>query len=234
MSCHLLVLDSVPIIEQLRLEEALLRTDQRNWCLINSGSSPSVVMGMSAVVEEVVDLSCLKRLSLPLIRRFSGGGTVVVDESTVFCTFIFNSLDIACAPTPSAVMQWSHGLLQPVFEPHRFILQEHDYVIDDLKVGGNAQCFSKGRVLHHTSFLFSWKEERMVVLRMPQKAPEYRLGRPHTCFCNRLEKYFPCQHSFQSALIKRVRDRFSVSESCLEEAAQSLDKPHRRSLQVIL
>jgi len=36
------------ILEQLHLEERLLRTSSDNWCLINDGTtSPAIVMGLS-------------------------------------------------------------------------------------------------------------------------------------------------------------------------------------------
>ena len=44
----------------------------------------------------------------------------------------------------------------------------------DYKFGGNAQSFSGGRCCHHTSFLWDYKEERMRLLRNPDKQPEYR------------------------------------------------------------
>ncbi|NGX54212.1 MAG: hypothetical protein K1000chlam4_00937, partial [Chlamydiae bacterium] len=44
----LLHLSGLPIFEQLQLEEALLRADEGNWCLINSGVPPAIVMGISA------------------------------------------------------------------------------------------------------------------------------------------------------------------------------------------
>lgn len=36
------------ILEQLHLEERLLRTSSDNWCLVNDGTtSPAIVMGLS-------------------------------------------------------------------------------------------------------------------------------------------------------------------------------------------
>ena len=44
-------LKGVPILEQLHLEERLLRTSSDNWCLINDGTtSPAIVMGLSGYV----------------------------------------------------------------------------------------------------------------------------------------------------------------------------------------
>ena len=46
--CRLLRLRQVPILQQLRLEEALLRADDSNWCILNDGSpTPAIVMGIS-------------------------------------------------------------------------------------------------------------------------------------------------------------------------------------------
>ena len=43
-----LVKTEIPVLQQLQLEEALLRADEENWCLVNCGSEPSIVMGVSA------------------------------------------------------------------------------------------------------------------------------------------------------------------------------------------
>lgn len=41
-------LRGLPILQQLHLEERLLRTSSDNWCLINDGtSSTAIVMGLS-------------------------------------------------------------------------------------------------------------------------------------------------------------------------------------------
>lgn len=44
----LIKLRGMPILQQLHLEERLLRTSSDNWCLINDGTnSPAIVMGLS-------------------------------------------------------------------------------------------------------------------------------------------------------------------------------------------
>ncbi|KAJ0752479.1 hypothetical protein HanPI659440_Chr09g0324841 [Helianthus annuus] len=38
----------VPILQQLEIEECLLRTSSDNWCIINDGADkPNIVMGIS-------------------------------------------------------------------------------------------------------------------------------------------------------------------------------------------
>lgn len=88
-----------PIFQQLQLEEALLRTDGGNWCLINQGTTPAIVMGISGKPEKWIHPAFFERKPFPLIRRFSGGGTVVVDKHTLFVTFICNKADINIPPS---------------------------------------------------------------------------------------------------------------------------------------
>jgi len=45
---NLIKLKGVPILQQLHLEECLLRTSSHNWCIINQGTNhPTIVMGVS-------------------------------------------------------------------------------------------------------------------------------------------------------------------------------------------
>ena len=51
-------------------------------------TSSQEVVDVIMVVEELVDVEAARAMSVPVLRRFTGGGTVVVDQSTVFSTFI--------------------------------------------------------------------------------------------------------------------------------------------------
>jgi hypothetical protein len=66
-------------------------------------------------------------------------------------------------------------------------LVENDYVLDDRKIGGNAQCISSGGFLHHTSFLWDWNDDNMNYLSLPHKRPTYRGDRSHDEFLVRLK-----------------------------------------------
>ena len=52
-----------------------------------------------------------------------------------------------------------------------------DYVFGHRKFGGNAQAITKDRWLHHTSFLWDYQQDRMALLKLPARAPEYRAVR---------------------------------------------------------
>ena len=102
MTIHIIELTHTPILEQLQIEEALLRNTNNNYCLINKGSPVSIVMGISAKVNEVLVPQLALKNTIPIIRRFSGGGTVVVDSDTVFVSFIFQKdlLKLSLYPEP--------------------------------------------------------------------------------------------------------------------------------------
>jgi len=228
---HLCLLKNTAIWEQLAIEEALLRTDDGNWCLINEGSTPAVVMGISGKLEEHVDST----VGIPIIRRFSGGGTVVVDASTFFVTFIFQKEELDLGHCPRRVMSWTEELYRPVFDslPLNFRLVENDYVIGERKIGGNAQYFTKNRWLHHTTFLWDYNKEHMSLLKMPPKAPAYRQSRHHEEFLTTLKEFFPTMTSLQEKLLTVLQERFLIDFLRQNEIPQILERPHRRSVAIL-
>lgn len=230
---HLVVLKSVPIFEQLQLEEALLRADRRNFCIINCQSPPAIVMGISGKVEELIDPDHFERRPVPVIRRFSGGGTVLIDEETLFLSFIFNRADQDIGTCPKRLLCWTEALLKPAFSPIDFQLRENDYVLGDKKIGGNAQYFTKTRWLHHTSFLWDYSESHMKVLKMPPKIPEYRQLRDHDAFCTRLKPHFASKEALFSRIQKQLQEQFALQECPVDEARKVLSTPHRQATQFV-
>ncbi|QLH36644.1 MAG: hypothetical protein HWD61_11315 [Parachlamydiaceae bacterium] len=87
-----------------------------------------------------------------MIRRFTGGGTVYIDENSLMATFICNQSEMQIPCFPQHVFHWSERFYRPIFGELEFSLRENDYVIGNKKFGGNAQYMAKGRWLHHTSF----------------------------------------------------------------------------------
>lgn len=188
-----------PIYDQLLCEERLLRGDRRNICLISYGSSPAIVMGISGKAIEA---------PLPLIKRFSGGGTVVVNEDTIFITFIFNRLDIDIPAEPKAIMRWTAGIYEQVFDG--FALRDNDYVFGDRKFAGNAQYIKKDRWLHHSSFLWDFEEEQMKMLPLPERRPAYRGTRDHLDFVTTLKERYSEKEQIGNALKKVLQEQFTL------------------------
>lgn len=225
---NLLHLKSYPILQQLQLEEALLRTDANNWFILNEGTpSPAIVMGISGKPELLINPTKYHSQPIPIIKRFSGGGTVFVDSDTYFTTFICNSTDLQIPPFPDKVLKWSETFYQPTFP--NFKLLENDYVFNNRKFGGNAQYMTKNRWLHHSSLLWDFNPANMDYLLMPPKTPSYRQLRPHSDFLCRLCELFPNQDALTERLFRQLNQNFNVSLVSLEEASDALLRPHRKT-----
>ena len=73
----------IGIYEQLRVEEILMRHSNENWYIVNRGApTPSIVLGISGKVQDLVELDLCIRDEVPLIRRFSGG--------IILCAYMIN------------------------------------------------------------------------------------------------------------------------------------------------
>lgn len=224
---RLLKLNRVPILEQLRLEEALLRADEENWCLISTGAPDAIVMGISGKAEQLLDLERVQQDRIPVIKRFSGGGTVYVDPDTIFVTFICNKEKFDVPLQPAPILKWSESLYKSFFP--QFELRENDYVVGEKKIGGNAQYLRKERWLHHTSFLWDYDEEKMNYLLMPQRRPKYRGDRTHKDFLYALRSVFPDKTALINAFCAYIQEKFNAKEISLDATIPILNRPHRKA-----
>ncbi len=209
---HILHFKNQPIFDQLQLEEALLRGDDRNFCIVNQGSPRAIVMGISGQPNQLLDILRVQKDRIPVIKRFSGGGTVVVDENTLFVTFILGKehLDIPSFPEP--ILRWSSNIYESSWNIPEFQLRENDYCIGDVKCGGNAQYIKKERWLHHTSFLWDYSEKNMDYLLLPSKRPRYRKDRPHGEFLCRLKDHASNQDILIDQLKNELVKRFYICD----------------------
>lgn len=231
---RLLHLRNYPIFKQLQLEEAILRADEDNWCLINEGTPEAIIMGISGRSELMLNTERLKEKPVPIIRRFSGGGTVFVNEHTHFITFIGNSEQLRVPPCPQKVLQWTEDIYKPLFQGLDFQIRDNDYVFGDRKFGGNAQYMRKNRWLHHSSLLWDFDSSNMEYLKMPPKQPSYRQQRCHTEFLCCLSDYLSDRALISVNVRQKLSQKYSVLEMELQQVEKMMDLPHRKSVEMIL
>lgn len=233
MTLHILHLKNYAILEQLQLEEALLRIDKRNYCLINEGSPPAIVMGISGKAEEFINQEKYLQKPIPLIKRFSGGGTVVVDEDTLFISFICERNFVDFVPYPEPIMRWTETIYRKTLCQPSFCLQENDYVIGEKKFGGNAQYLQKMRWLHHSTLLWNYKTELMELLLHPKKVPPYRKSRSHLEFLTKLSDHISSKEEFLTQFKQTLTCLAEVKEISLDEVLPLLDIPHRKGTSLL-
>ncbi|HEV7738194.1 MAG TPA: lipoate--protein ligase family protein [Chlamydiales bacterium] len=224
---HLLQTEKLHIFDQLKIEEAVLRGTDLNFCLINQGSPRAIVMGISGHPEQLINIGKVQQDQIPVIQRFSGGGTVIVDESTLFVSFIFAKSAIPIHPFPEPILRWSGDLYTACWKIPGFHLIENDYAIGALKCGGNAQYIQKDRWLHHTTFLWDYKEENMDYLLFPAKHPKYRANRSHNEFLCRLNQFAKNPQTLIDQLHRELSNRFHIQPIRIQDIQWA---PHRQSL----
>jgi len=187
-------------------------------------------MGISGQPETLLNLPKTQKDQLPVIKRFSGGGTVIVDEQTLFITFILAKEDIDIPAFPEPILRWSADLYAKAWKIPGFTLRENDYAIGEKKCGGNAQYIKKDRWLHHTSFLWGYSEENMNYLLLPPKRPAYRRDRDHKEFLTPLKDHSPTCSSLIDQLKSELVKRFYIREFFLSEWEK---KPHRQAAHLL-
>ncbi len=217
------------IFKQLQLEEALLRNDIRNFCLLNHNAKRAIVMGISGKEQELIDIEKVKADAIPVIRRFSGGGTVITDPSTLFSSFIFNHSLLNIPLFPEKILQWTASFYKQALDIEDFCLKEHDYALKNLKCAGNAQYLRKERFVHHTTFLWDFAKENMSYLLQPKKMPTYRDNRSHLDFLCTLKPWIGSIELVREKIIDQLKSLFVVEEISIESLQKALDTPHRKT-----
>jgi lipoate---protein ligase len=158
------------------------------WWRCWQSASPAVVLGRHSIVEVDVDDSACRDDGIPLLRRFSGGGTVVIGPGCLNYAIVM-SLD-----------RWPHSIdveatfrhilqtLVAAFEvPGLSIAGRTDLALNGRKVSGNAQRRGRRAMIHHGTLLHDY-DARLAsrYLRQPARQPAYRADRSHVDFIGNL------------------------------------------------
>lgn len=170
-----------------RCEDAVAGGILRLW------ESPQyfVVLGRSSRAKVEVNLDACRREGVPVLRRPSGGGTVVAGPGCLMYAVV---LDYQSLPH-----------LRAVDAAHRYVLERiaaalsrivpgvvHAGISDlvltrqgppALKISGNALRAKRNHFLYHGTLLYDFALERIgKLLATPTRTPAYRKDRPHDQF----------------------------------------------------
>ncbi|MDP3920620.1 MAG: lipoate--protein ligase family protein [Candidatus Omnitrophota bacterium] len=152
---------------------------------------PFVVLGRSRPAAVEVILETCDHLKIPVLRRISGGGTVLQGPGCLNYALILHISPNApfgtIASTNLTIIETNRNALAADLEIHSEMAGDTDLAIKNLKFSGNSQRRKKKCLLFHGTFLCHFHipliEE---VLTMPQRQPAYRQHRPHTEFLTNL------------------------------------------------
>jgi lipoate---protein ligase len=176
--------------ENLALDEALLlEADEgrggavlRFWEL----SHFAVVLGASRRLASDVVVENCQADGVPIARRSSGGGTVVIGPGALNVTVV---LPVSAAAGLAAVDVAQQFVLQRIAASIRVcgqpveVLGSGDLTCAGRKFGGSAQRRLRSWFFVHCSLLYDFPLEQISrYLRLPDRQPAYRAGRSHEDF----------------------------------------------------
>ncbi len=166
-----------------------------------------VVLGRISKEEEDVDKEAVTRDNIPILRRSSGGGTVLQGPGCLNYTLILSK---KCRPEVADLKKSYQYILNKIIAALETLgVEAFFHPISDitvnrprgsvstvqtktdprglftvpLKISGNAQKRGRNYILHHGTILYDFNLKNIEkYLKIPKSIPEYREKRPHLDF----------------------------------------------------
>ena len=228
-----LTLDSAA--ENVALDDVLLRTTEeqdappllRIWEL----NEYAVVVGRANRIERNVNLAACRADGVPIIRRSSGGGTVLLGPGSLVYSLVLRvesgSRLVDIDGTTRIIME---RIRKAVAGQLPGVEREgvSDLAIDAIKFSGNSQRWLRRAMLHHGTLLYNFDLDRMErYLGTPERVPDYRRDRDHKAFLRNIpvtrrvlaaalaeewEARLPMQHPDLAPVRQAVRELYGCAE----------------------
>jgi len=187
--------------EDLALEEAIHTSIEEglspNTWRVWQAARPALILGTGQESAKEAHLDAARAEEVPVLRRHSGGGAVVIGPGTLNFSAFFRIADMAGSET---IQGATAGALKPVVDLlARWGVRATAAGLSDLavigadgtlrKVAGNSQARKKRTVLVHGTILADPDWNRIArLLNFPSSVPAYRAGRDHRSFLTSLKE----------------------------------------------
>lgn len=177
--------------ENLACDEALLHYcetyDEPGAMRLWESPEYFVVLGYSNKLNTEVHVEKCKIRGIPILRRFSGGGTVVQGPGCLNYTLVLPNQQLGSTLDVSAsfriVLERHRRVLTDLLAKHVEIAGISDIAMEGAKFSGNAQHRSRKFTLFHGTFLLDFDLALVPeLLPMPSRQPAYRRARSHQDF----------------------------------------------------
>jgi lipoate-protein ligase A len=210
------------VAENVAFDEALARSASgtgRHLLRFWWGGPPAVVMGSNERAEQVVDTAACARLGVDVLKRCTGGGTVLQTDGVLNYSLVTpapDHLNLKAGFRPGSDLVCA---ILAAFGITGVAQGTSDVAVDDRKVSGNAQARRWRALLVHGTLLVDFDLDLAEkVLRHPLREPQYRRGRSHRDFIVTLR-----------ALGVKV-DHYAIENAAIEAAQQVFGQIKIRAL----
>ncbi|MEO8495866.1 MAG: lipoate--protein ligase family protein, partial [Planctomycetota bacterium] len=200
--------------ENIALDEAMLEEAEagrsvddvlRLW----ESSQAAVIIGRSSRIHDEVDVSSCAKEAIPILRRCSGGTSVVIGPGCLMYSVVLSyernpglrMVDVAhkfvLEKVVAAVKQ---------FVPSAMLQGTSDLTLGGRKFSGNSLRCKRDHLLYHGTLLYNFSLDQIGrFLKSPPRQPEYRGQRSHLEFVTNLGLDAP-------QLRMALADQWQVSE----------------------
>ena len=161
---------------------------------------PFVVVGYGNHVQTEVNVPACEAAGIPILRRCSGGGTVLQGAGCLNYSLVLKIEENGPLHSITAANQFIMGRNRAAIatlsskeievrgHTDLALVTRHSSLVTSVKFSGNAQRRKKHFLLFHGTFLLNFDIPLIEkYLRMPSKEPDYRQGRSHKNFLTNLD-----------------------------------------------
>jgi lipoate---protein ligase len=180
--------------ENLRIDDRLLEAAEcgegaevlRTWESVR----PFVVLGLGGKIEDDVHVDQCAADAVPVLRRRSGGGTVLQGKGSLSFSLILRKGRHEQLDSISGTNRWVLERIRDTLRTREIAVDLHgvsDLTLGGRKVSGNAQRRKREWILFHGTLIYALDFELVErYLKLPPRRPEYRGNRGHRDFLTNL------------------------------------------------
>jgi lipoate---protein ligase len=183
-------------LDEALLEEAEAASEPREVLRLWESPTFAVIVGRASRVADEVHLDACRERGIPVLRRCSGGCSVVIGPGCLMYSVV---LDYENHPGLQMIEQAHRFVLTRIAAAVRLIVPDIQFDgTSDLTLGGESRKKFSGNslrckrthLLYHGTLLYDIPLDMIATtLRKPPRQPDYRAGRRHEDFVANL----PCR-----------------------------------------
>jgi lipoate---protein ligase len=188
---------------------------------------PMVVLGAGGSVAIDVNRPACDAAGVPILRRASGGGTVLLGPGCLgYCLILHMDRALGLHHIQPSIRFVLNRVLKALADSSADIEGTSDLAVNGRKFSGSAQQRKRKHFLHHGTLLYDFDLAAVPrFLNPPERQPDYRRARPHTEFLMNLPN---SAAELKQRLIAEWEPQRELTEIPLEQAEQLANDKYRR------